>query len=116
MCTLPSEDRVIETSPEVLCSSRRMGPLTLRVRSRLPLAEGPMAQPAAATVAKSKVTGTATAGLRRFISPPRAVKRTRARLLHLPTKRYADGGDYVPKRRRAQARCGLRDSFNEPCR
>src|ERR1700676_81560 len=71
MCTLPSEVPVMETSPEVLLSSRRIRPLTLRVRSRLPVAEGPMAHPALARAANSNVTGAVTA-IFECILPPRA--------------------------------------------
>jgi len=39
---------VIETSPEVLLTSRRIDPFTESVRSKLPVTEGPTAQPTAA--------------------------------------------------------------------
>src|SRR5216684_517409 len=68
-CTLPSALPVMETSPEVLLSSRRMGPFTLSVRSKLPLTDGPMAQPAAAkAAAKSKPARAAE--VRCLIVPP----------------------------------------------
>src|ERR1700681_4865096 len=111
MCTLPSEVPVMETSPEVLLSSRRIRPLTLRVRSRLPVAEGPMAHPALARAANSNVTGAVTARFERIL-PPSAIRSSAA----LSTKRYADYGDYVPKGGLAQERCGLRVSFKEPWR
>jgi hypothetical protein len=44
----------METSPEVLLSSMRIGPLTLSVRSKLPLADGPIVQPVLATAANSE--------------------------------------------------------------
>src|SRR5260370_19148660 len=93
MCTLPSEVPVMETSPDVLLSSRRRGPLTLSVRSKLPVAAGPMAQPALARAAKSNVRGTVTARLRRFIITPREFRRS----LRMSPKRYGDGRNYVPK-------------------
>src|ERR1700688_1016549 len=68
MCTLPSELPVMEMSPEVLLSSRRMGPLTLRVRSRLPVAAGPMAHPAPARAATSNARGAVIARLGRILS------------------------------------------------
>src|ERR1700687_539211 len=69
MCTLPSELPVMEMSPEVLLSSRGMGPLTLRVRSRLPVAAGPMAQRAPARAATSNVRGAVIARLGRILPP-----------------------------------------------
>src|SRR6266481_5665490 len=68
MWTLPSALPVMETSPDVLFSSRRIGPLTLSVRSKVPLADGPIAQPALATVANSK--NAKPADLRCVIVPP----------------------------------------------
>src|SRR6266478_651629 len=58
----------METSPEVLLSSRRIGPVTVSVRSKLPLADGPIAQPAVATAVKSKHAR--HADLRCVIVPP----------------------------------------------
>src|SRR3984893_19559470 len=58
----------METSPDVLLSSRRIGPLTLSVRSKLPLADGPIAQPAFARAATTKPARAAT--LRCPIVPP----------------------------------------------
>src|SRR2546423_8413475 len=49
-CTFPSALPVTETSPEVLLISRRMGAFTVSVRSKLPVAAGPMAQPAASAI------------------------------------------------------------------
>src|SRR6266436_3649233 len=83
-CTLPSALPVMETSPEVLLSSRRIGPLTLSVRSKLPLADGPIAQPALATVANNKHAS--PADLRSVIVPP-CEYRTKPNLPRLPSKR-----------------------------
>src|SRR5579859_5705726 len=69
MCTLPSELPVMEMSPEVLLSSRRMGPLTLKVRSRLPVAAGPMAHPAPARAATSNASEAVIARFRRILPP-----------------------------------------------
>src|SRR5258707_3398508 len=67
-CTLPSALPVMVTSPEVLVSSRRVGPLTLGVGSKLPLTDGPIVQPAPAKAANSK-PGRA-AKLRCLMIPP----------------------------------------------
>src|SRR6266404_3439386 len=77
-CSLPSALPVMETSPEVLVSSRRVGPLTLSVRSKLPLTDGPIVQPAPAKAANSK-PGRA-AKLRCLIIPPCEFRAKGARL------------------------------------
>src|SRR5882762_8072731 len=83
-CTLPSALPVMETSPEVLLSSRRIGPLTLSVRSKLPLADGPIAQPALARAANNKHAR--PADLRSVIVPP-CEFRAKAELALVPSKR-----------------------------
>src|ERR1700730_12099918 len=62
----------METSPEVLLSSRRIGPLTLSVRSKLPLTDGPIAQPAPVAATNSKAARAAK--LRCLIVPPMRVQ------------------------------------------
>src|SRR6267142_5997742 len=80
MWTLPSALPVIETSPDVLFSSRRIGPLTLSVRSKVPLADGPIAQPTLATVANSK--NARPADLRCVIVPPCGFRAKESRICH----------------------------------
>src|SRR5712691_1020786 len=77
-CTLPSALPVMETSPEVLVSSRRIGPVTLSVRSKLPLTDGPIAQPALANAANAKPARAAK--LRCLIIPPCEFRAKDARL------------------------------------
>src|ERR1700730_2994806 len=60
--TLLSALPVMETLPDALASSRRIGAVTVSVRSKLPLAAGPMAQPvlARAGVARMRIIGAAS--------------------------------------------------------
>src|SRR6266478_2499917 len=74
----------METSPEVLLNSSRIGPLTLSVRSKLPLADGPIAQPALARAANNKHAR--PADLRSVIAPP-CEFRPKPNLPRLPSKR-----------------------------
>src|SRR5580692_4460635 len=53
--TLLSALPVMETLPDALASSRRIGAVTVRVRSKLPLAAGPMAQPALARASDARM-------------------------------------------------------------
>src|SRR6266853_6207000 len=109
----------METSPEVLLSSRRIGPLTLSVRSKLPLADGPIAQPALARAANNKHAR--PADLRSVIVPPcefRAKAELASVAVKTPSKgRYGNMRNYVPNGRGAQVRFGCEsDSFSEPWR